>query len=73
MKKNSYSGPSRSIGVGLRHQEIDELDKLASTLGFSRNAIMAWMIRNALRRIHEGELEIPVIVRKEVTRRLGDP
>jgi hypothetical protein len=73
MAKNSELGPTRSVGVGLKQVEIDELDELASKLGFSRNAIMVWMIRHFLRKVREGEIEIPVVTKTEVKRYLGDP
>jgi len=66
-------GPTKSIGVGLKQGEIDDIDEIANELGFSRNAIMAWMIRHVLRNIQEGELEIPVETTTEVKRYLGEP
>lgn len=64
-------GRALSVGVGLREREIEELDELGESLGFTRNALMAWFIRRGLREVREGRLEIPVEV--ETTTRLGDP
>ena len=66
-------GPTKSIGVGLREREINEIDALAERLGFSRNAIMAWMIRHLMRQIREGKVEIPIVTKTEVKKHLGDP
>jgi hypothetical protein len=73
MDKRSDLGPTKSVGVGLREEEIKEIDKLVQQLGFSRNAIMGWMIRYVMRKIREGDLEIPVETKTEVKRYLGDP
>lgn len=62
-------GHIRSVGVGLRVGEVAEIDELARSLGFSRNAIMAWVIRHSLREIRAGRLEIPV--ETETIRKLG--
>jgi len=66
-------GPTKSIGVGLKQGEIDDIDEIAHELGFSRNAIMAWMIRHVLRKIQDGELKIPIETTTEVKRYLGEP
>jgi len=62
-------GHIRSVGVGLRVGEVAEIDDLARSLGFSRNAIMAWIIRHSMREIRAGRLEIPV--ETENIRKLG--
>jgi len=73
MSKQRNLGRTKSVGVGLREREIEEIDELAEELGFSRNAIMVWMIRHLMRKIREGDLEIPIETKTEVTKYIGDP
>ena len=64
-------GRTISIGVGLKEGEVAEIDKLAAETGFTRNAIMGWMIRHCMKGIRERSLKLPI---EEVTqRRLGGP
>ena len=73
MDRRSNLGPTKSVGVGLKEREIEEIDELARLLGFSRNAIMCWMIRHVMRKIREGDLEIPIETKTEITKYIGDP
>ena len=70
-RKKVEMGRTISIGVGLKEGEVAEIDKLATETGFTRNAIMGWMIRYCMKGIDDGSLELPI---EEVTRRkLGSP
>ena len=73
MNKRVDLGPTKSIGVGLKEREIDEIDAIARQLGFTRNAIMGWMIRHVMKKIRDGEFEIPIETQTEIKRYLGDP
>ena len=64
-------GRTKSVGVGLREGEINAFDAIASELGVSRNALMAWALRRFLREHREGVVNIPI--EKETRRTLGDP
>ena len=68
---NKSLGRILSVGVGLREKEIQDLDRIASDLGVSRNALMAWALRRFLREHTEGKVEIPV--EEETKRTLGSP
>ena len=73
MNKQIDLGPTKSIGVGLKKREIDEIDVLARELGFTRNAIMGWMIRHAMQKIRDGQFEIPIETQTQIKRYLADP
>lgn len=64
-------GLIRSVGVGLRTGEVEYIDNLAASLGVSRNALMAWIIRRAIKELQAGTLVPPV--EEETTRKLGPP
>lgn len=64
-------GKTRSVGVGLKDAEIDEFEHIAESLGFSRNAIMAWALRHFLAEFKAGQILVPI--EEEVTRTLGKP
>ncbi len=63
-------GRTISFGVGRKEGEVAEIDDIARGLGFTRNAIMGWLIRYCLREIRAGNLSIPV--ETETRRKLGD-
>lgn len=64
-------GRTVSVGVGLKQGEVAAIDELARSIGFTRNAVMGWLLRYCLAELRAGRLEIPVVT--ETKRKLGKP
>lgn len=64
-------GRTISVGVGLKEGEVAVFDDIAEDLGISRNAIMAWALRNFLKQYQAGSIDLPV--ETETKRKLTAP
>lgn len=57
-KTKGRSNVIRPTSVGLRSDEIADLDTIAGSVGVARNALMSWAIRQFLADYHAGRVKL---------------